>query len=79
MKKLVTGFMLLAFLLAGNSISDAKELNVSSPDGTIKVNIVLTDRIVWSVSSADEVLLKNCTLGMSLSDGTIIGGGIILN
>ncbi len=75
MKKLITGFMLLAFLFAGNSIIYGKEFSVSSPDGTIKVNVGLTDRIVWSVSSADRVLLENCTLGMSLSDGTVIGGG----
>lgn len=77
MKKLITGFMLLAFLFAGNSIIYGKEFSVSSPDGTIKVNVGLTDRIVWSVSSAGRVLLENCTLGMSLSDGTVIGGAIL--
>lgn len=43
-----------------------KVLDVLSPDKNIKVSIELKDKIYYSIFFHDDVLLNNCTLGMTL-------------
>lgn len=60
--------LLMALLcLCGGQIS-AKEISVQSPDGKLKVNIELKDKIYYSVYSGTDLLLDNCSLTMTLAN-----------
>ena len=60
--------ILIALLcLCGKEIS-AREIKVQSPDGKLKVNIELKDKIYYSVYSGKDLLLDNCSLSMTLND-----------
>lgn len=60
--------LLIALLcLCGAQIS-AKEISVQSPDGKLKVNIELKDKIYYSVYSGTDLLLDNCSLTMTLAN-----------
>lgn len=49
-----------------------KKLSVSSPDGQVKVNITLSDKIYYDVVSHGETLMKDNHIGMDI-DGTALG------
>ena len=49
--------------LCGKEIS-AKKIEVQSPDGKLKVNIELKDKIYYSIYSGKDLLLDNCSLSM---------------
>lgn len=58
--------LLVALLcLYGGEVS-AKEVSVQSPDGKLKVNIELKDKVYYSVYSGSDLLLDNCSLTMTL-------------
>lgn len=60
--------ILIALLcLCGKEIS-AREIKVQSPDGKLKVNIELKDKIYYSIYSGKDLLLDNCSLSMTLND-----------
>lgn len=71
MKKqnLLTLLIALLYMCAGKA--SAKEINVQSPDGTLKVTIDLKDKIYYSVYSGDDLLLNNCSLTLTLRDGVL--------
>ena len=46
----------------------AKEISIQSPDGKLKVNIELKDKIYYSVYSGNDLLLDNCSLTMTLGN-----------
>lgn len=46
----------------------AKGIEVQSPDGNLKVNIELKDKIYYSIYSGKDLLLDNCSLSMTLND-----------
>ena len=68
MTKLVFAVMLL--LLLHNS-AFCKAIELFSPDKTIKVSVELTDKIYYSVSSNNQVLLEKSSLLLKLSDETL--------
>lgn len=45
-----------------------KEISISSPNNRLKVNINLKDKIYYSVYTGDTLLLKDCTLGLTLKE-----------
>ena len=53
--------------LCGKEIS-AKKIEVQSPDGKLKVNIELKDKIYYSIYSGKDLLLYNCSLSMILNN-----------
>ena len=53
--------------LCGKEIS-AKKIEVQSPDGKLKVNIELKDKIYYSIYSGKDLLLDNCSLSMILNN-----------
>lgn len=52
--------------LAGNTFLNAQGLELFSPDGEIKVSIDLKDKIYYTISSEDQVLLQDNTMGLQL-------------
>ncbi|MEY8685053.1 glycoside hydrolase family 97 protein [Bacteroides sp. AN502(2024)] len=64
----LTIILLAVYALAYNHTAYAKNIRVSSPDGTLKVNIELTDHIAYSVSADEQVLLERCSLSLSLGN-----------
>ena len=45
-----------------------KTVSVKSPDGQVKVNVTLSDRIYYDVESHGEMLLQKSTLGLELGN-----------
>lgn len=60
--------LLIALSAVCHGTLSAKEIDIQSPDGRLKVNIELKDKIYYSVYSGDDLLLDNCSLGMTLTD-----------
>lgn len=60
--------LLIALSAVCHGTLSAKEIGIQSPDGRLKVNIELKDKIYYSVYSGDDLLLDNCSLGMTLAD-----------
>lgn len=71
MKKILIGAIGLLIQLAVSGAVYGKVLNVHSPNGTVKVSVELKDKIYYSVFIGDDILLNRCTMGMTLSDGTL--------
>lgn len=66
MKKTIV-MMLTVFTFIYSSKVYGKEISVQSPDGTLKVNIELKDKIYYSVYSGNDLLLEDCFLTMDLT------------
>lgn len=66
-------YLLLAImpLLAFSRSNAQKQLSLSSPDGNVKVNITLGDKISYSVYGNNEELLKDCSLQLALQNETL--------
>lgn len=58
--------LLLLGLCGGKAL--AKEISVQSPDGTLKVNIELKDKIYYSVVAGNDRLLDNCSLSLTVGN-----------
>lgn len=69
--KYFTPVLIALLCMYGGKIS-AKEISVQSPDGKLKVNIELKDKIYYSVYSGSDLLLSNCSLTMTL-DNEVLG------
>ena len=67
MKKTMVIWLAVFSLVCSGKIC-GKEISVQSPDGTLKVNIELKDKIYYSVYSGNDLLLKDCSLSMNLAN-----------
>ena len=70
MPKLNILLILLCLFLYGTAKSEKVEL--SSPDGSIKIIIDLGEKIYYSVYYNGEQLLKDCWLQMELRDNILV-------
>ena len=59
------------FALLCVSVSAQKTVSVSSPDGQTQVDITLSDRIYYDVTSHGEKLLQKSHIGMTLANATL--------
>ena len=59
------------FFLAGNNTLAAKAIDVKSPNGEIQVSIDIKDKIYYSVSYDDDLILKDCYLNLQLANETL--------
>ena len=57
--------VLIALLCMYGGKVSAKEISVQSPDGKLRVNIELKDKVYYSVYSVNDLLLDNCSLTMT--------------
>lgn len=58
-------------LFTGVFALSAKETIIKSPDGALKVTIGLYDKITYSVSYGDDLLLTDCCLNLQLTGDTL--------
>ena len=67
--------LLVTMLISTITISVAaptnKSYKVTSPDGTITVDVKLNHKISYSVYSNNNLLLKDCDLSLQLADGEV--------
>ena len=56
----------MAFILFCGAEMHGKNIDIKSPNGSLKVNIELKDKIYYSVYAGDDLLLKDCSLSMDL-------------
>lgn len=66
MKKTIVMMLTVFTFICGSKVY-GKEISVQSPDGILKVNIELKDKIYYSVYSGNDLLLKDCFLTMDLT------------
>jgi alpha-glucosidase len=63
--------MLIALL--GLNLTQAKNLEVQSPDGKITVTIATADQLTWSVKIEDQPMIKPSAIALHLQNGEILG------
>ena len=73
-KKLYLAILSL-LLLIGNASFAAKEKKyvLSSPDGTLKVEISAGNELAYQVMHGNDTILSHSNIGLVLEDGTIVG------
>lgn len=63
--------LLLTLAIAGGSNLSAKVIDVKSPNGEINVSVDVKDKIYYSVSYGNDLLLKDCRLNLQLANETL--------
>lgn len=63
--------LLLTLAIAGGSNLSAKVIDVKSPNGEINVSVDVKDKIYYSVSYGNDLLLKDCRLNLQLANEKI--------
>ena len=73
-KKLCFAILSLRFLI-GNASLAAKEKKyvLSSPDGTLKVEISVGNELAYQVMHGNDTILSHSNIGLVLENGTIVG------
>ena len=72
MKKILTLLTLLLCSIACVMAAPAEKIyKVTSPDGTLKVEVKLNHKISYSVYSGDNLLLSDCSLSLKLANGEV--------
>ena len=73
-KKLYLAILSL-LLLIGNASFAAKEMKyvLSSPDGTLKVEISAGNELAYQVMHGNDTILSHSNIGLVLENGTIVG------
>ena len=66
MKKVL--LLIITCLLSGFTLTKAQKLELKSPNKEIVISITVTDKIYYTISYNNEVLLKDCYLQMALRD-----------
>lgn len=78
MKKITcisSSFLLLLFIFATKSY--AKNIDLYSPDRSLKVSINTAGQIAYSVQAGEDVLLKNCQIRLDLGS-EVLGASAVL-
>lgn len=63
--------LLLLFLSIAFSISAQKKAELQSPNGEIKVSLSISDKIYYTISYSNDVLLENNHLSLNLGNETL--------
>lgn len=72
MKVIQTAFaLLLTFATAWGSHLSAKVIDVKSPNGELNLSVDVKDKIYYSVSYGNDLLLKDCYLNLQLENETL--------
>ncbi len=72
MKKILSLLTLLLCSIACVMAAPAEKIyKVTSPDGSLKVEVKLNHKISYSVYSGDNLLLDDCTLSLKLANGEV--------
>jgi alpha-glucosidase len=71
MIKIRFGVITVSLILLFSAQIYANSFELKSPNGEIKINIELKDKIFYNVSYNQDVLLQNCSLQMELQNGIL--------
>ena len=72
MKKILSLLTLLLCSIACVMAAPAEKIyKVTSPDGSLKVEVKLNHQISYSVYSGDNLLLDDCTLSLKLANDEV--------
>ena len=69
-------YTILIFLLSVSFATysqSGRTMKLSSPDSRIQVQVELREKLFYSITHGDDVILTPSAIGMSLSDGTTFG------
>ncbi|MCD0467469.1 glycoside hydrolase family 97 protein [Flavobacterium sp. ENC] len=78
MKKLFTLFLVLIVNLSFSQ--KGKDFILKSPNGKIKIRILVNDKISWTISHEKDVILAPSAMSMTLSENQVLGkNAIVLN
>jgi alpha-glucosidase len=72
--KLINKFVCCVLLFSGSAIqllAQSKPIDLTSPNGELKVAVTLGDKIYYTVSAAGKDLLTKNHLGLALKDGVL--------
>ena len=73
-KKLCLAILSLLLLIRNASLAaKEKKYVLSSPDGTLKVEISAGNELVYQVMHGNDTILSHSNIGLVLEDGTIVG------
>lgn len=71
--------LLLLLLVFTNSFSQKKqEYSVSSPNGKIKINIAVNEKVNWTILNKNQIVLAASPMSISLNDGSILGKNAVV-
>ncbi len=65
--------LLTAFLVFATTVSADKKITVTSPDGTIAVEVNVGQQLTYSVRMDNDVVLSPSPMAMTFTDGTVWG------
>lgn len=67
--------LLFLMTLLCSVVLSAKEFELLSPDGKLSVHISAGERLLWSVTRGDDLLIAPSEASLKLTDGTVYGSG----
>ncbi|MCP2027668.1 alpha-glucosidase [Flavobacterium sp. HSC-32F16] len=74
-------FILFCFILVNFSFAQKKQdFTLNSPNGKIQVKIVVNDKISWTITHENDVILAPSEMSMTLDENQILGkNAVVLN
>ncbi|WP_163408362.1 glycoside hydrolase family 97 protein [Flavobacterium ajazii] len=75
--KTLFAFLLILFFNASFS-QKIQDFTVASPNGKIKISIVINDKITWSVSHEKDMILASSAVSMTLGQNEVLGKNALL-
>ena len=73
MKSITRFSVILMVILFSLGIATAQDLSLKSPDGKLKVKIMLTETIYWNVSLDDNLIIEKAIISMNMGDNRVLG------
>ncbi|MCI9846236.1 glycoside hydrolase family 97 protein [Flavobacterium pectinovorum] len=71
MKKLFPALLILLFNICFSQ--QVQDFTLASPNGKIKISIVINDKITWSVSHEKDVILAPSSISLTLEQNEVLG------
>ncbi|MEO7976824.1 glycoside hydrolase family 97 protein [Flavobacterium sp.] len=76
MKKIFTAFLILLFNVSFSQ--KVQDFTVASPNGKIKIIIVINEQITWSVTHENDLILAPSAVSMTLEQNEVLGKNALL-
>jgi alpha-glucosidase len=76
MKKIFLAFLILFFNVSFSQ--KVQDFTVESPNGKIKISIVINEKISWSVTHEKDLILASSAISMALDQNEVLGKNALL-
>nr|WP_294930596.1 glycoside hydrolase family 97 protein [uncultured Flavobacterium sp.] len=76
MKTLFTAFLILLFNASFSQ--KTQDFTLESPNGKIKINIVIKEKVTWSVSHEKDLILAPSAVSLTLDQNEVLGKNALL-